>query len=346
LTPAELARNLKERAREAGADLAGVAPAVPLPEAGAYQAWLAEGRQGTMDYMAREPKSREDIRAWYPDARSVLLCAFSYSGQGAEACPPGHGRVARYARLPDYHKTLKKRMRDILSWLKSAAPGADGRVFVDTSPVLERLYARYAGLGFIGKNTMLISPKLGSYHLLAGLALSLDLPSDEPVPDHCGSCNRCLSACPTQAFPEPRVLDASRCISYLTIEHRGAIPEGLRAGVGDWIMGCDVCQEVCPWNRFSRPGSIAPVLPAALPLEELASQDDGAFRDRFAGTSLTRPKRRGMARNALLAMGNSGSSAHRASLEAAARNADPVLGEQASWSLKRVAAEGRASATP
>jgi len=287
--------------------------------------------------MGREPGKRLDIRAWYPEARSVLVCAFAYPEPSGEA-RPGAGRVSNYAALPDYHEELRARMDGLADWVR--ARGGDARAFVDTSPVLERLYARLAGIAWLAKNTMAIAPRLGSYHFLAGLATTLELEPDEPETDHCGSCRRCLDACPTDAFPEPRVLDASRCVSYLTIENRGQIPEGLRAGVGDWVYGCDICQEVCPWNRFSKSGEVFPVLKESwLDLEELASLDEAAFKKRFADSPMLRAKRRGLVRNALLAMGNSGDARHRATLERYASDPDPILAEQARWSLSRLSAE-------
>ncbi len=334
-----LAERLKAKARALGADLAGIAAAKPLPESSAYHEWLAAGMQGTMDYMARNTESRDDIAAWYPDARSVLICGFSYADNEAAAVPPGSGRLARYAVLPDYHPELKKRMQTLLAWIKTQEPGADGRVFVDTSPLLERLYARYAGAGWIGKNTMMISPRLGSYFFLAGLALNLDLPPDAAAADHCGSCTRCLEACPTDAFPRERVLDASRCIAYFTIEHRGSIPETFRPGIGDWVMGCDVCQEVCPFNRFARQGGVfSPVMGLDQKLDDLAALDEAAFKQRFGRTPLERAKRRGIVRNALLAMGNSKQALFRPTLEKYARDPDPVLADQAAWSLAQLPA--------
>ena len=318
-----------------------MAPAVALPEAGAYKRWLAEGRQARMDYMARNASSREDIRAWYPAARSVLLCGFSYSDGAENPETPGRGRLARYAALPDYHPEIKRRMNEVLDWVKTASPGADGRVFVDTSPLLERLYARYAGLGWVGKNAMLIAPKLGSYFFLAGLALDIELPADEPQTDHCGSCTRCLEACPTDAFPEPRVLDANRCIAYYTIEHRDAIPEEFRPGIGDWILGCDVCQDVCPWNRFAKPGA-ALGEPSSLSLElsELAGLSPAEFKRRFGATPVSRAKRAGFLRNVLLEMGNAKDARFRPLLAGFVDDSDPVLREQALWSLARLPPDG------
>lgn len=318
-----------------GADLAGLVDAGPLQEAAAYDRWVAAGMHGSMGYMQSRAATRREIQLWYPEARSVLLCGFFYATNEPEPPQPGRGRIARYARLRDYHPELKRRLESLVPWLRQRRSGADGRVFVDTSPVLERLYARYAGLGWIGKNTMLIAPRRGSYFFLAGLALNLDLPADPAETDHCGSCRRCIDACPTKAFPAERVLDASRCVSYFTIERRGAIPEDFREGVGDWVFGCDICQEVCPWNRFSRPGTAFPAPgDGSLDLEEAAGLDEAAFKARFAGTPLSRAKRRGLARNAALAMGNARDKRHLQALQRAACDPDPVVREQARWSLR------------
>ncbi len=337
--PTDLAAELKSQARAQGADLVGVASAAKPDEAAHLDPWLASGMHGAMSYMATRAAVRQDLRSWYPDAKSVLLCGFNYAGNMSEATVPGKGRVSRYARLPDYHDSLKVRLTAVLDWLKQRRPGADGRVFVDSSPILERAYARLAGLGWIGKNTMLINRSNGSYFFIAGIALNLELPSDgsDPVDDACGTCTACLDACPTDAFPRERVLDASKCVSYLNIENRGAVPEELREGVGDRLFGCDICQEVCPWNRFAEPGSaFPPAGEAALDLEELCALDDAAFRARFRGSPLWRSKRRGLLRNALLVMGNSGDARHAPTLERFSRDEDPVLAEQAAWSLRRL----------
>jgi epoxyqueuosine reductase len=315
-----------------------VAPAAASGDAAAYDAWLAQGMHGTMSYMARNEASRRDIRAWYPEAKSILVCAFSYGGP-QPAPSPEKGRLARYAVREDYHPILKAKMEELLSWLnRELLPSAQGRAFCDMSPLLERSYARRAGLGWQGKNAMLIGPRLGSYFLLAGLALDVELPSDETEADHCGSCTRCLDECPTDAFAGPRVLDASKCIAYATIEHKGPIPEPLRAGTGNWIFGCDVCQEVCPWNRFETPGRALPAASESLdiPLEEAAALDDAAFRERFRRLPVSRAKRRGLLRSVLLAMGNSGSTRFRSTLEKFAADPDETLAEQARWSLARL----------
>ncbi|NNN06293.1 MAG: tRNA epoxyqueuosine(34) reductase QueG [Elusimicrobia bacterium] len=321
--------------------MAGIAAATAPPDAAAYDAFIAAGYHGEMDYLARNAPSRRDIRAWMPDARAVLMCGFSYGG--APETPrskSGHGRLARYAVRPDYHALLRARMNAVRDWLAAEVPGARGVAFCDMSPILERSYARAAGLGWQGKNTLMIGPRLGSYFLLAGLAINLDLPADSPAPDHCGSCRRCLDACPTDAFPRERVLNASKCIAYLNIELKGPIPEGLRAGVGDWVYGCDVCQEVCPWNRFEAPARALPPakIPTELPLEELAGPGSAGVRSRLKGLPVARAVRRRLTRNALLAMGNSRDPRHRETLERHAADPDPVLAEVARWSLARLSA--------
>lgn len=294
---------------------------------------------GEMGYMARNTESRRDIRAWMPDAKSVLLCAFSYGEPGAApSSKEGHGRVARYAAREDYHSLLRDRMNEVRDWLTSAVPGSRGLAFCDMSAILERSYAASAGLGWQGKNTMLLGGGIGSYFLIAGLAINLDLPADSPGPDHCGTCTKCLDACPTDAFPKERVLDASKCIAYFTIESKGTIPEGFREGVGDWVFGCDVCQEVCPWNRFEKPARALPParIPTELPLEELAGPASAGLRARLKGLPLERAVRKRLTRNALLAMGNSRLERYRPVLEQYAADPDPVLAEQARWSLARL----------
>jgi len=312
---------------------------VPSTGGEAYDTWLAAGMHGEMDYMARNVESRRDIRAWMTDAKSVLMCAFSYGAAGASsAAKEGHGRVARYAARADYHEILRERMRDVGRWLAAEVPGARGVPFCDMSPILERSYASAAGLGWQGKNTMLLGADIGSYFLLAGLAMNVELPGDAPGPDHCGSCTKCLEACPTDAFPTAHVLDASKCIAYFTIENKGKIPEAVREGIGDWVYGCDVCQEVCPWNRFEKPARALPPakIPTELPLEELVGPASKGLRARLKGLPIARAVRKRLTRNALLAMGNSRLERYRPILEVYAADADPVLSEQARWSLARL----------
>ena len=288
--------------------------------------------------MARKPADRADIRRWFPTARSVVLLGFSHAGP-PEPPPsePGRGRFARYARSRDYHRDLRARTRAVLTCLKDAAPGAEGKAFVDTSPVLERLYARWAGLGWVGKNTLLVNPRRGSQFFLTGFATDVALAPDSAVADHCGSCTRCIDACPTDAFPEPRVLDANRCITYLNAETDAPVPTALRPGVGDWVFGCDVCQDVCPFNRFSRGHPLFPEeVPASLPLEVLATLTEAAFDRLFGRLPVGRGGRAALVRNALLSMGNSGQARFIPVLERFATDSDEVLSEQARWSLERL----------
>jgi epoxyqueuosine reductase len=262
---------------------------------------------GEMDYMARNTESRRDIRAWMPDAKSVLICGFSYAEPGARPAPKeGHGRLARYAVRSDYHPILRGRMNEVGAWLASAVPGARGVAFCDMSPILERSYAAAAGLGWQGKNTMLLGRDIGSYFLLAGLALNIELPADPAQPDHCGSCTRCLDACPTDAFPKEHVLDASKCIAYFTIESKHAIPEPFREGVGDWVYGCDICQEVCPWNAAA-PRSADPAWqPRAawdrVDLLTLAQRSDDDLTAALRGSPMQRAGVRGLRRNLAVAL--------------------------------------------
>ena len=251
------------------------------------------------------------------------------------------GQIARYARGDDYHDVLRAKLNQLLAWVQREVPGTQGRAVVDTAPLLERDFARRAGLGWFGKNTMLIHKKLGSYFLLGALLLDLELEADTPFgPSHCGTCTACLDACPTQAFPAPGLLDARRCISYLTIELRAPIPVELRAPMGNWVFGCDICQEVCPWNRKA-PAGREPALSARPDLEALdllavmgLSEED--FRRRFKGTALYRSKRRSLLRNAAIALGNQGDPLSIPVLEKALADPEPLIREAAAWAIARI----------
>jgi epoxyqueuosine reductase len=241
--------------------------------------------------------------------------------------------VARYARGDDYHAVLRARLKQLDHWLRERAPGSLNRPVVDTAPLLERDFARRAGLGWIGKNTMLLDRAHGSYLVLGALLTQAELAPDPPhEAEHCGTCTACLDACPTQAFVGPHVLDARRCISYLTIELRGPIPEGLRPGVGDWAFGCDVCQEVCPWNRHA---DAAPGL-GALDLAEALALDEEGFRRLFGQTALSRAGREGLARNAAVVLGNTGGAEALPALERALDDPSEVLREVARWAIGRI----------
>lgn len=340
---------LTERIREAAAAL-GFAPvgftsADPLEEDRArLLAWVAGGAHGAMDYMAAEPARRADPRAIFPEARSVISLGMTYAPPRGEAEPAG-ARVARYARGRDYHKLIWKRLRQLEEAIAalSGRPFA-GRTFVDTGPLLERALARRAGLGFVGKNTMLIHPLHGSYLFLASVLTDLELAPDLPSRTSCGSCRLCLDACPTQAL-EPMRLDATRCLSYLTIEERGPIARELRPAVGEWAFGCDICQEVCPYNRHATPTSEPDFAPGrgaggALDLAKvLAMGDREGFLERFAGTPLTRPKREGLVRNACLAAAHTGRHDLVPLLsERLERDASALVRAHAAWALGRLGA--------
>ena len=262
-------------------------------------------------------------------------------GEGVAIDPePGRGRVARYAWGDDYHDLLRTRANALGQWLEERMPGFRTRGVVDSAPLAERDFAWLAGLGWIGKNTMLISPHAGSYFFLTAILTDLVLPTDTPLAvDHCGTCTACLDACPTNAFPEPRVLDANRCISALTIEHRGGVPRELREGMNTWVFGCDICQEVCPWNRHA-PGSAEPTFQprdgeSTLDLADLLSLDDAGFRNRFKDSPLLRAKRHGLARSAAIVLGNRPHPPAFSALAAALRDAEPVVREAAVWALGR-----------
>ncbi|MBI2408679.1 MAG: tRNA epoxyqueuosine(34) reductase QueG [Gemmatimonadetes bacterium] len=296
---------LKTQAAAAGFDLAGIATLGPPETTAHFDAWLDAGHHGEMGYMARGAELRRDARRPVEGMVSALVVALNYGGTQ----PPGP--VARYARFADYHRVMWDKLDGVLTWVRGEVPDAVGRSFVDSGPVLERDLARRAGLGWFGKNTLLIHPKLGSFFFLGALFLDLELEPDAPfATDHCGACTRCLEACPTQAIVAPHVVDARRCISYLTIELKGDHTDEQAVMVGDHLFGCDICQEVCPWNvKFSRDASE----PAFAPRPELTepdirsfgSMDDAAFKARYGDTPLARAKRAGMQRNAA-AVGNGG----------------------------------------
>lgn len=310
MTSAERARRVKARALELGFASAGVTDLAPLAHAAPFDRWLAKGMAGTMRYMHRQAARRREPARIAPGATHAVVVTRNYYKPGPPL-PRGTGRIARYARGLDYHIALAEPLRLLADYIRALGPvGTMARSYVDAGPVPERELARRAGLGWIGKNTMLIDPGRGSYTFLATVLTSLDLALDLPFEaDRCGSCTRCLDACPTEAFPEARVLDATRCISYLTIEYRGEIEPTLAAQTGDWIFGCDVCQEVCPWNeKFARAHddpalAFEPEL-AALPLDQLLTIDDREFARRFGHTPMTRTGLAGMKRNATIAQRN------------------------------------------
>jgi epoxyqueuosine reductase len=337
---------LTERVKALGIELGfarvGVARAEPLEPEGAWlTAWLDAGHHGTMEYMRRTAPVRADPNhaGMLPEARSIVVLVAPYGT--STSTPTGSGRIARYAKGPDYHNTLHSRLRPLARLLREA--GHVARVAVDSMPVFERAWAQRAGVGFIGKNCCLIVPGLGSHLFLAAIVTSAALDADQPMRERCGACRLCLTACPTEAFVRERHLDARRCISYLTIEHRGPIDEDLRAAMSDWIFGCDVCQDVCPFNHGSRstPGEPRAFVPDvrwdAVTAETFLGLDDKAFAKLTQGSALRRAKREGMARNAAIALGNHGS---RRSLpvltDVATTDPSPLVRDAAKWAQGRI----------
>ncbi len=299
---------LKAQALGIGFDLAGIATLGPAPHHAAFTEWLAQDYHGEMDYLRRGAELREDTTRPEPGMRSALVVALDYGGKEPD------GPVARYARGEDYHRIMWDRLDELLRWVQAERPGTRGRAYVDTGPILERDLAQQAGLGWFGKNTMLINPSLGSFFFIGSLFLDCDLSADAPfTEDHCGTCTRCLDACPTQAFVAPRVMDARRCISYLTIESRSAIPDALHAAIGGHVYGCDVCQDVCPWNvKFARtlrepafaPRPVLSAKNAAELAQEILAMDESAYREAFKGSAMKRAKLSGLQRNAAVVAAN------------------------------------------
>jgi epoxyqueuosine reductase len=298
LTGLALAQAVRAKALEVGFDRVAIGPAT-LAHGAAFERWLDDGRAGTMDYLEETRAERLDPARVLPGCRSVIAVALNYAREDG---PEWRG-VARYARGRDYHKTMRPLLHALRDYV-IAASGARSRASLDTSAVLERDLAAAAGLGWIGKNTNLLVPGLGSYFFIGLVLTAAELPADGAVTDRCGTCTACLDACPTAAFDAPYSLDARRCISYLTIEHRGAIPEELHAPIGDWLFGCDVCQEVCPWNRHAPPARAFPPGPPPPPPETLVEMSDAEFRERFRGSPLKRARRAGLARNAAIVLAN------------------------------------------
>jgi epoxyqueuosine reductase len=344
----DVAERAKALALETGFDLAGFARPDAPPDLAFFAEWVARGHAGEMAYLSSQVAKRSDLRAVFPWARSVLCVGLQYDTPHpySTQAPAGRGWISRYAWGDDYHDVMKAMLDRLRERLHAELGPLEARRYVDTGPIAEKAWAAAAGLGALGKNTCLLHPEHGSWFFLGELVTDLDVPRDPPRADLCGSCTACLDACPTQAFPAPYVLDATRCISYLTIEVKGAIPEALREGLGRHVFGCDVCQDVCPWNRKRRHRGAPAFEPrpgAASPgLAELAGLDDAAFGVRFRRSPLKRAKRRGLLRNVAVAIGNAGAAPQRPLLERLAQDGDPLVAEHARWALARL--EARLSA--
>lgn len=328
---------LKEKARALGFDRVGIARAGEADGFPRLDAWLAQGYAGEMSYLHRHAEARRHPSSILPEVKSVVMVAVNYSSSLTKG---GVGRIARYARSgKDYHDVLWEMLGQLFAWVQELAPGSLGRAVVDTAPLLERDFAQRAGLGWVGKNTMLIDREIGSYFFLGALLLDVELEVDAPfATQHCGTCTACLQACPTQAFPAPGILDARRCISYLTIELKGSIPEELRPGMGDWLFGCDVCQEVCPWNRDIPESSINEFrhVENAVDAAALLTMTDEEFCVKFKKTALWRARRRGVLRNASIVLGNTRDPRHLPVLQSALQDAEPLVREAAAWAIETI----------
>jgi epoxyqueuosine reductase len=341
---------VKKAALDAGFDLAGIAPVREFAELARFEEWIAAGRAAEMKYLESRNDSgelrRASLASSFPWARSVVVCAVNYNTDhpySTKVTDPTRGWISRYAwSREDYHESVLRRVREVEAKLQAVSGNTpvETRSYVDTGPLVERIYAKYAGVGWLGKNTCLINQQIGSWLFLGVIVTSLELTPDVPAHDRCGTCTRCIDACPTQALIAPYELDSNKCISYLTIEKRGPIPEDLREGMGSQIFGCDICQDVCPWNRKA-PSSEKPefqareglVNPALAWLAEISEEE---FREKFRGSPIKRTKRSGLRRNALIAIGNSGDRSLMPVAERSSHDPDAVISEAASWAKQQL----------
>lgn len=346
-----LSEQIKAEAHELGFDLVGIAPAVTPQGVTHLCDWLERGFAGEMAYMERHAPAREHPKHVLDGARSVIMAAMNYrTSEPSRAVGPAEGRVSRYAWGQDYHVLLRSRLKELAMFIQDQVPDCRTRIVVDTAPLLERDFTRMAGIGWIGKNTMLINKQRGSWLFLGAVLVDIELEYDQPhQADHCGTCRRCLDACPTEAFAGPYQLDSRRCISYLTIELRRDMPEPMRPAVGQWLFGCDICQEVCPWNRkapTSREDGFQPRDGTdAVELVWLLERSDEELREWMRGTALTRAGIRGLRRNAAIVLGNTRHVPAVPALLHALENADPVVRDAAAWALGRINSTDKATNT-
>jgi epoxyqueuosine reductase len=366
----DIAAVVRNAAREAGFELAGIAGVADFPEFGHFSRWIAQGRAGEMKYLeARDDQGRlkrGSLQSVAPWVRSVVVCAINYNTAQPYSTASGHsdrGWISRYAwSREDYHDAVIRRLRVVETRLREAVAGTEDRTeyrlastekhpagleetvqtrcYVDTGPIVERIYAKYAGVGWIGKNTCILNQKLGSWLFLGVILTSLELQPDLPAPDRCGTCTRCIDACPTDALVAPFQLDSNRCISYLTIEKRGTIPEAMREAMGRHVFGCDICQDVCPWNRKAPPTNAAEFQPRPglvnPALDWLAEMEVAEFRQGFRGSPVRRTKLSGLRRNAAIVMGNSGNRKFVPTLQKLVADQDRAVAEAARWALARL----------
>ncbi|MDB6125690.1 MAG: tRNA epoxyqueuosine(34) reductase QueG [Pedosphaera sp.] len=340
---------IQQRAQELGFDDCRIATASPPATATQFERWIASHHHGEMAYLERNAHKRVDPQQVLTDAKSIISLAVSYEPTGRESdiphsalrTPHFPGLVARYARYSDYHDIIAEPLKTLTDFINQlGGEGTRSLWYVDTGPLLERDIAQRAGLGFVGKHTNVISRRLGNWIFLSEIITTLKLEPDAPEKNHCGSCTRCISACPTGAITAPFQLDARRCISYLTIELKGSIPIEFRPAIGNRIYGCDDCLAACPWNRFAQEGQM--MQPHSRPdltapdLLELLSLDDAGFKQKFAGTPMLRTKRRGLLRNICVALGNVGDASALPALIRASQDAEPLIAEHARWAIEQI----------
>ncbi|MFQ6114149.1 MAG: tRNA epoxyqueuosine(34) reductase QueG [bacterium] len=337
-------QKIKQKAHDLGFDLVGVAPVQPVPELSFYKDWIEAGYAGEMEYLKRNVEKRTSITEVVPSAKSVIVCAVVYHTDhplSTENHNPAKGWISRYSWGDDYHEVLRRKLFELLNFIKAeSSEEVIGRVYVDTGPVVDRVCARHAGIGWFGKNTCILNQDKGSWFFIGEIITNLELEFDHPVPDRCGTCNLCIEACPTDAIVEPYVLDSRLCISYLTIELRNNIPVALRDKMGNHIFGCDICQDVCPWNRKApvtseeafqpRDGLITP------DLIDMANLSPEEFRERFRKSPIKRAKYQGFLRNVVVAMGNSEDMKFLPILKELAANEETLVAEHASWAIKKI----------
>jgi epoxyqueuosine reductase len=348
---AKRSQRIKIEAQRLGFELVGISPARVPPHEESFARWLREKYHGRLDYMERTELLRRDPRLLVPWAVSIISLGMNYHTPFQRLTPPepGRGWISRYAWGADYHEIIRNKLEALLTFVREiGGETVEGRAFVDTAPILERDFAGTAGIGWTGKNTQLISPKKGSWFFLGELFTSLPLAYDQAIRDRCGRCDLCLKACPTGAFVGPYLLDARRCISYLTIELKGFIPRHLRPLIGNHIFGCDICQEVCPYNVKASSTEEASYLPRqglyAPDLIELLSMDEEEFRRRFRGSPIVRAKRRGFLRNVAVALGNNAGPQAVPALTHALNDQEPLVRGHVAWALGRIgSSEGLAA---
>lgn len=343
--PARLAADLKAEARRLGFSLVGVCPAIEPTGFPRLVEWLAAGHAGEMQWIGDRLPAYQHPRHVLDGVRSLVMLAMPYRTVEPQPPAPGQGRVSRYAWGVDYHDLVRERLHALADYLRDRAGGCQARGVIDTAPLLEREFAQLAGLGWIGKNTLLLNREAGSWFFLAALLTDAELTPDTPfVADHCGTCRACLDACPTDAFTAPYVLDSRRCISYLTIELDGPVPGELRTGVGDWLFGCDICQEVCPWNNRAPADGAREFLPIdgtnPVELAPLFELDDEAFRRRFRHTPLWRARRRGLLRNAAMVLGNRPVADTLRALVRGLQDTEPLVRGACAWALGQFVRNG------